>query len=36
MPLKLIFPLVFFIFPLFMLIAAGPAVLGIYRTFTGQ
>ncbi len=36
MPLKLIFPLVLFIFPLFLLIAAGPAVIGIYRAFTGQ
>jgi len=35
MPLKLLFPLVLFIFPLFLLIAAGPAVIGIYRTFTG-
>ena len=36
MPLKMIFPLVLFIFPFFLLIAAGPAVIGIYRVFTGQ
>ncbi len=33
MPLKMIFPLVLFIFPLFLLIAAGPAVIGIFRAF---
>ena len=36
MPLKMIFPLVLFIFPFFLLIAAGPAIIGIYRAFTGQ
>ncbi len=33
MPLKMIFPLVLFIFPFFLLIAAGPAVIGIYQSF---
>jgi tight adherence protein C len=36
MPLKLIFPLVLFIFPFFLLIAAGPAVIGIFRAFEGR
>jgi tight adherence protein C len=33
MPLKLLFPLIFLIFPLFLLIAAGPAVIGLFRAF---
>jgi len=36
MPLKMLFPLVLFIFPFFLLIAAGPAVIGVYRAFTAQ
>ncbi|MGY8904546.1 MAG: type II secretion system F family protein [Burkholderiales bacterium] len=31
-PLKLLFPLIFFIFPSLMLVLMGPAMLGIYRT----
>jgi tight adherence protein C len=31
-PLKLLFPLIFFIFPALMLVLLGPAMIGVFRT----